>query len=266
MNNKKPTGFSFNGERIYVGMRFYTMISDDEYKILTFLKFNDRQSAQFLNEETGEVETLLSYTLEDRYTLLSDYIVKPMVFIKNKITGERDLLMGSLIQDFTKQQYDNPEDFHVICVKEVACYHFLTRTVFNNTVNNCIMEADSFTDKELDDLWQTYTFGMIAKRQFVIIDDKIDIQKCLEENDNKIPDRVIDDAEKDLGVYILSYEIYGYDASVDLDKVNMKYFIMYNNDRYYIVLYMIDTAREVAATAEAMRENTDVIEFMLGKS
>jgi hypothetical protein len=174
--------------------------------------------------------------------------------------------MGSQIESFAKQQYDNPEDFHIICVKEIACYNFLTRTVFNNTVNNCIMEANSFTDKELDELWQIYTVDMLGERQFVIIDDKIDIQKCLKENDNKIPDSVIDDAEKELGVYILSYEIYDYDASVNLDKVNMKYFIMYNNDRYYIVLYVIDTSRESAATIEAMKENTDVVEFMLGKS
>ena len=255
-----------DGCPILKGMRFYTMISDDEYKIITFFKFNDdNNSAQFFNEETGEVETVTKHTLDTKYTLLIQESLKPIAMVTHKDTNQREFFFGyDSICSYYREHHQQDD---TVTAAEIAIYPYLTKSVFNNTVNYTLTHTkDSLTDEELKELWQAYVNYMIAHTPLVIIDDKIDIQKCLETNDRRVPDSVIIDAEKELDTFILSYEIYEYDESVDFDKVNMKYFMVYNNDKYYIVLYMIDTARQSADTIQAMKENVDVIEFMLGKS
>ena len=263
MNKKETEGFTFNGDPIIPGMRFYTMISDDEYKILTFFKFNDRESGQFLNEETGDYETLLSYTLNNKYTLLTNYHTRFIAVLQ--VNGKREFLFD--YDEVLAYLKNNPAEYSVVFVGHVATYPYLTRSVFNNTVNYTLTHTkDTLTDEELEYLQKSYVGWMLAHTPLIVIGNKINIQECLESKDRRVPDSVIMDAEKELDTFILSYEIYEYDESVDFNKVNMKYFMIYNNDKYYIVLYMIDTARQSADTIQAMKENVDVIEFMLGKS
>ena len=260
-------GFGFmDGCPILKGMRFYTMISDDEYKILTFFKFNDdNKSAQFFNEETGEVETVTKHTLDTEYTLLIQQSLRPIAMVTRKDTNRREFFYG--YDGIYNYSTEHRQQGDIVTAAEIAFYPYLTKSVFNNTVNYTLTHTkDSLTEEELKELWQAYVNYMIANTSLVIIDDKIDIQECLDSNDRRVPDSVIMDAEKELDTFILSYEIYEYDESVDFDKVNMKYFMIYNNDKYYIVLYIIDTARQSADTIQAMKENVDVIEFMLGKS
>ena len=263
MNKKETKGFTFNGDPIIPGMRFYTMISDDEYKILTFFKFNDRESGQFLNEETGDYETMLCYTLCDKYTLLTNYHARFITVLQ--VDGKREFFFDA--DEVRAYLKNNPVEYSVVFVGYVATYPYLTKSVFNNTVNYTLTHTkDTLTDEELKYLQEAYVGWMIAHTPLIIIGNKINIQECLNSNDRRVPDSVIMDAEKELDTFILSYEIYEYDESVDFDKVNMKYFMIYNNDKYYIVLYMIDTARQSADTIQAMKENVDVVEFMLGKS
>ena len=72
------------------------------------------------------------------------------------------------------------------------------------------------------------------------------------------------EAEERLSTYILSYDIFEYDESVNFDYIDMKYFFVYSEqlDKFYIVLYLIDTEKVSAKILEDMEENIDLIEFM----
>ena len=62
----------FRNEKIELGTRFYTFISEDEYRIVTFVKDNNNKSGQFMDEETFELETITEDKLFDKFTLLAD--------------------------------------------------------------------------------------------------------------------------------------------------------------------------------------------------
>jgi hypothetical protein len=100
-------------------------------------------------------------------------------------------------------------------------------------------------------------------------DDKnvIDLDEVVN-SDGKLPDSLFADAEEELDTYILSYDLYNFDDSVDINKVQMKYFFLYDvkNDKYYILLYVIDSARVSSQLIKDMNENMDVIEFMEGQT
>jgi hypothetical protein len=95
--------------------------------------------------------------------------------------------------------------------------------------------------------------------------------QCLDnvvDGDGKIPDSLFADAEEELMTCILSYEAYSYDDSVNIDNINMKHFFIYDekNDKYYIILYVIDQARVSRQMIQDMNDNIDVVEFMLGQN
>ncbi len=97
-----------DGCPILKGMRFYTMISDDEYKILTFFKFNDdNESAQFFNEETGEVETVTKHTLDTEYTLLIQESLKPIAMITHKDTNQESSSLVMIVFVVTTESIIN---------------------------------------------------------------------------------------------------------------------------------------------------------------
>jgi hypothetical protein len=95
--------------------------------------------------------------------------------------------------------------------------------------------------------------------------DNIDMEEVVN-NNAKLPDSVFDKAEEYLNTYILSYEVYEFDDSVNIDNVNMKYFLIYDEDKdkYFIVLYVIDTTRIAVESMQVMKENIDIVQFMLG--
>ena len=82
-------------------------------------------------------------------------------------------------------------------------------------------------------------------------------------NEAKIPDDIIDEAEELLNTYILTYDPYELDDSVNMNNVNMKHFFIYINDKYYIILYVIDTMKVNMATRKNLNEHMDVVNFML---
>ena len=64
----------FRNKDIELGMRFYTFISDDEYRILTIVKINeDKKSGIFMDEETFKLKTISKEELDENYTLLDNY-------------------------------------------------------------------------------------------------------------------------------------------------------------------------------------------------
>ena len=71
------------------------------------------------------------------------------------------------------------------------------------------------------------------------------------------------DAEKLLNTYIISYEVYELDDSVNIYNINMKYFIIYSNDKYYIILYVTDNRRLSRESFNNLNNHMDVVEFML---
>jgi hypothetical protein len=254
--------YKFGAEFVVLGMRFYKFISDDEYKIFVLVKILNDNNAQFMDEETFEIVTIDNETLSHEYTLLT--------------------MNRRIFEFYINTTHDiNPNNTTKV---SIMSYLFLRKIVFEKTINNILelnfgytpTDIDSypisvFGDKvfirnELDILWYEYyichLFRTTSNNPLFYFDNQF-FSKLDAEN-KRLSDDAIMEIEESLSTYILSYDIYEYDESVNLDNVNMKYFFIYCSevDKYYIVLYLINTEKVSAKILEDMEENIDLIEFM----
>ena len=260
----------FRNEALELGMRFYKFESDEDYRILALVKLNDNDTAVFMDEETFELHTITKDELENEYTLLSNslpFAVAGFEFGSGKLF---QLFFNETIVTFINTMYNESQHelkFHII----IRVYSYMKKAVFNKTVNYILTLNNLYSplEENLNTIWNVY-FSYIGKSTYVDTTshyDNIDIEEIVN-NKAKLPDSVFVRAEDYLNTYILSYEVYRFDASVNIDNVNMKYFFIYdaNRDEYYIVLYVIDTTRVAMETVQLMEENKDVVQFMLGQN
>ena len=159
--------------------------------------------------------------------------------------------------------------FDLDCCVRVTLYKYMKKSVLNHLINNIIkLNYSDVTvdDSDIDAIWNEYFINYL-NNDTIVVDynpylEEVDMDKVAEEK-AQIPDSIIDDAEKLLNTFIAYYQVYEYDNSIDLDKINMHYYMAYQNDTYYLVLYGIDKARQAAYDAEVIRINSDVAAFML---
>lgn len=239
--------YKFGKEHLMLGMRFYKFIAEDEYKIFVLVKVLDDNNAQFMDEETFELVNIDSDTLSHEYTLLLNYhTLKFTLPYKSK---NRLVEIG------------------------IVSYLFLRKIVFEQTLNNILILNFGYIPKprtkepiciesEIGAMYYNYVCDMYKYLGSTPI---LWISRFENGFDGeRLSDTVIMDAEERLSTYILSYDIFEYDESVNLAYVDMKYFFVYSEqlDKFYIVLYLIDTEKVSAKILEDMEENIDLIEFM----
>lgn len=261
----------FRNETLVLGMRFYKWESDEEYKILALVKLNDNDTAIFMDEETFELHTITKDELDKEYTLLSNslpFAIAGFEFGAGKLF---QLFFNESIATFIKSMYDGT--YHELKFYSIIrVYRYMKKAVFDKTVNYILKLNNLYSplSNNLDTIWSVYFSYMSSKQAYVMQIsqyDNIDMEEIVN-GDAKLPDSVFDKAEEYLNTCILSYEVYKFDDSVNIDNINMKYFFIYDMDKdeYYIVLYVIDTTRVAMETIQAIDENKDVVQFMLGQN
>lgn len=254
--------------KLELGTKFYIFESEDEYRILYLVKKNEHDGI-FMDEETFETKTIDENQLGVDYTLMFDS--KNFFFARFKHCFDKNLVLwysNNNIITFVKED-QNFKMFDLDCCVRVTLYKYMKKSVLNHLINNIIKL--NYSDVTVDDfdintIWNEYFINYL-KNDTIIVDynpylEEVDMDKVAEEK-AQIPDSVIDDAEKLLNTFIAYYQVYEYDNSIDLDKINMHYYMAYQNDTYYLVLYGIDKARQAAYDAEVIRINSDVAAFML---
>lgn len=257
--------FKVRNETIRLGTRFYQTISDDEYKIFVLVKFEEDNTAKFMDEETFELITISKTELEEDYVMLSDtlpfIIVKynGVIFINEHV---RNLYYQALMCTGKPLEIDSSLVLDV--------YKYIKKEVFYRTLNYILnLNSRLSLSEDLDTIWKMY-FSYMSQSCYVMqinyegYNPHIDMKDVVD-NDAKLPDSLFIEAEEILNTYILSYEVYEYDDSVNIDNVGMKHFFIYDvkEDKYYIMLYVLDTSRISRERIQNMRDNMDVVEFML---
>lgn len=256
--------------KLELGTKFYIFESEDEYRILYLVKKNEHDGI-FMDEETFETKTIDENQLGVDYTLMLDS--KNFFFARFKHCFDKKQILWFCNNDiitFIKKDHSKSRMFELNCCVGVALYKYMKKSVLNHLINNIIKLNCSFNitvdDSDIDAIWNEYFINYLNNDTIVINYDpyleEVDMDKVARE-EAQIPDSIIDDAEKLLNTFIAYYQVYEYDNSIDLDKINMHYYIAYQNDTYYLVLYGIDKARQAAYDAETIRINSDVAAFML---
>lgn len=260
--------FKYGNEQVLLGMRFYKFIDEDEFEIYSIVRFEDDKKATFMNEETFELVTITNEELKDEYTLLTDYKLFMIALIDTVLGIEP--FVNEEIANYIRNVHDASIVFETLVI-----YKFMKKSVFNKMINY-ILNLNSLQKQSLSSvqykIWSMY-FEYMSKGSYVMKvngeEDKnyIDLDNVVD-GDGKIPDSLFADAEEELMTCILSYEAYSYDDSVNIDNINMKHFFIYDekNDKYYIIMYVIDQARVSRQIIQDMNDNIDVVEFMLGQN
>ena len=269
----------FRREKLEIGARFYTFISEDEYRIVTLVKINDDNSAQFMDEETFELETITKEKLDKDYTMLTNN--KLWIVCNFKLKDE--FKKGSYLISYDKNSslwiYNNNINNFIMnynlsypyCLKlkiRMVVYKLMKKSVFDKLINYIIKLNNpefEISEDDIENIWQEY-FSYENESNDIIDFSKEAYRLNMDdivENKAKIPDDIIDYAEDILGVPIYSYDPYEFDESINMNNVNMKHFFMYINDKYYLILYIIDARRETMQIQQDLRDNMDLVEFML---
>lgn len=254
----------FKNEKLELGTRFFLFTAEDEYKIVSLVK-SEEESGQFMNEETLELETISEKEL-DKYTMLSEYETWFICQLKT-VSGMNIWTYNQYVLNF----FDNKGQpiYEVQSMFTIAVYKFMKKSVFDKLINY-IMNLNykiSLSDSDCNEIWSLYFMNIhkdirIFEDSFLRLNGNLNMKDVIN-NNAKIPDSLLDAIEENFNTYILTYDVYEYDDSVNLYNVNMKYFVIYNNDKYYIVLYVEDTARLARETQENLEKHMDVVNFML---
>lgn len=266
-------------KNVKLGTRFYIFISEDEYKIITLVK-KDKKKNQFIfmDEESFDLKTITQEELKE-YTMLSnnyDLVLsnfRPTSYFSKteEYKNQSIWLSNENIINFLDNQFLS-YPFKITISFKITIYSLMRKTVFDRMINYIIQlnfpQFQISKHEEYDDIesiWEEY-FRFINEKNFIIdcnsYSDKINMDDIVN-NKAKIPDAIIDEAEQLLNVPILSYDPYEFDDSINLNNVNMKYFFIYINDKYYIILYVIDTVRESIEIQTNLQNHMDVVKFML---
>lgn len=145
-------------------------------------------------------------------------------------------------------------------------YAYIKQVAFKHMINyilkmNCNYEA---TEDDLNYIWNRYF--MYANKFTMETSHNLDDNVTTEDNNylHSISESLFVDIEEKMGIYVLTYQLYKYDTSIDMAKINMKYLILYNADidTYYLMLYISDNRRNAAERIKELEENIDVINFM----
>lgn len=264
----------FRDKKLILGTRFYIFTSEDEYRIVTLVKSNEKDG-QFMDEETFKLEIISEQDLNDDYIMLTNC----EEWILCKFTLKEEFKKDPKYKDYEDSSFwfynhhiihflDNQCLSYPYTVKltlRIMMYKYITKTVLNKIMNYIIKLNNSnfeLSNKDFDNIWLEY-FNSLEKDGKIILKYPSNEEKKIKIKDNQISDIVLYDAEQIIGNSILYYDIYEYNYTINFNRINMKYFMLYLNDKYYIILYNIDKTLETIAMRKNLKEHMDVVDFML---
>lgn len=259
----------FKDKPIKIGTRFYNFVSEDEFQLIVLVK-NESNKGTFMDEETFETFTLTDEEL-DRYTMIIPE--KECSFsnfrLKKHFKNEPDLSLSLWINEENLKGFlETPmlsEPYEFMLKINFVMYKYMSKKVFDKMFNYIIHLSTKnykLTDDDYNILWQLY-FNTYVNESILVLDMTEEFGDKLQTIDDKLPDAIIDEAEICLGTAIMAYDVYEYDVSVDMSSIEMKYFMLYINDKYYIVTYKVDVMRQTKETQKNLREHNDLVSFML---
>ena len=233
-----------------LGTKFYTFISEDEFRIKYLVKKNE-DSGIFMDEESFETETITESVLNDKYTLMIGY--------------RQDILIQYSLKDNYSFLKVPSYDWEILY--ESSGYKWINNDKNNKKfvicdyyINNYYKDSHNVTNFFGFNIYK-YNKKSVFKNMMKHIVNLGDVA----DGKAKIPDVVLDDTEEILNTSIRCYDVYELDPSIDLEKVNMKHYIAYdhNVDKYYLILYVIDEFRDSIKTRQNLEDHIDLVNFML---
>ena len=273
-----------------LGTKFYTFISEDEFRIKYLVKKNE-DSGIFMDEESFETETITESVLNDKYTLMIGYRQDILIqyslkdnysflkvpsydweilyessgykWINNDKNNKKFIICDYYINNYYKDSH-NVTNFFGFNI-----YKYNKKSVFNNMMKHIINlnKISNFNEKDIDYIWYKYFMHEVNNNEVIDYEQFSNIVNLGDVADGKakIPDVVLDDTEEILNTSIRCYDVYELDPSIDLEKVNMKHYIAYdhNVDKYYLILYVIDEFRDSIKTRQNLEDHIDLVNFML---
>ena len=273
-----------------LGTKFYTFISEDEFRIKYLVKKNE-DSGIFMDEESFETETITESVLNDKYTLMIGYRQDILIqyslkdnysflkvpsydweilyessgykWINNDKNNKKFVICDYYINNYYKDSH-NVTNFFGFNI-----YKYNKKSVFNNMMKHIINlnKISNFNEKDIDYIWYKYFMHEVNNNEVIDYEQFSNIVNLGDVADGKakIPDVVLDDTEEILNTSIRCYDVYELDPSIDLEKVNMKHYIAYdhNVDKYYLILYVIDEFRDSIKTRQNLEDHIDLVNFML---
>lgn len=270
-----------------LGTKFYTFVSEDEFRIKYLVKKNE-DSGVFMDEESFETETITESDLNDKYTLMIDY--KQDILIQYSLKANYSFLKiphynWEILHESSGYKWINDKNNKkfVICSNDnyykdshnvtnlfgFNVYKRNKKSVFKNMMKHIVNlnKISNFTEKNIDDVWYRYFIHEVNNNEVIDYEQFSNIVNLSDVADGKakIPDVVLDDTEEILNTSIRCYDVYELDPSIDLEKVNMKHYIAYdhNTDKYYLILYVIDELRDSIKTRQNLEDHIDLVNFML---
>lgn len=273
-----------------LGTKFYTFISEDEFRIKYLVKKNE-DSGIFMDEESFETETITESVLNDKYTLMIGYRQDILIqyslkdnysflkvpsydweilyessgykWINNDKNNKKFVICDYYINNYYKDSHNVTNFFGF------NAYKYNKKSVFKNMMKHIINlnKISNFNEKDIDYIWYRYFMHEVNNNEIIDYKQFSNIVNLGDVADGKakIPDVVLDDTEEILNTSIRCYDVYELDPSIDLEKVNMKHYIAYdhNTDKYYLILYVIDEFRDSIKTRQNLEDHIDLVNFML---
>ena len=225
---------------LHEGMRIYAYINEDEYELLNLLSIDEEyQVATFLNEETFEEITLSKDTIDDYYYLLvnyKNYIVGKIKYNESKFT----LKVNKDIIDASKNGY-MINDYISIMI-----YEFMPKKVFLKILEYTFKRASWSIEKHhMEFLWKDYMERLQNRyKLFTTKDskytDNINLNDVINDENIELPDSFFYDIEDEMNTYIIGWNIYYYEPSIDITKITHKYFFIYSEDEDIFVLFLVE--------------------------
>lgn len=255
------------------GMRFYIFNNDEdeEYKLYDLVGIYKNQIITLMDEETFEIIKVNIHQLQKEYILLTNYTsltiqgIRQKSLIVYKDPFERD--MNELIIfcneparrcQFLETIPNAMADFDIY----MCAYPYMSKNVFTHMLNAVTgYDIDSYT---IQSIWNTYLKSYCGASMTIGIDLEPYSTTMDEEYTHTIPESLFIKIEEELEIYIKTYQLYKMDTSIDMNKINMKYIVLFNldTDKYYLLLYIPDDRRYALEDLKAKQENIDLINFM----
>lgn len=273
-----------------LGTKFYTFVSEDEFRIKYLVKKNE-DSGVFMDEESFETETITESDLNDKYTLMIGYRQDILIqyflkgnysflkvppydweilyessgykWINNDKNNKKFVICENCLNNYYKDSH-NVTNFFGFNV-----YKYNKKFVFKNMMKHIVNlnKISNFTEKDIDSIWYGYFIHEVNNNEIIDYEQFSNIVNLgdVANGKAKIPDSVLDDTEEILNTSIKYYDVYELDPSIDLEKVNMKHYIAYdhNTDKYYLILYVRDELRESIKIRQNLEDHIDLVNFML---
>ena len=163
----------FRSKILELGTRFYKFINEEEYKIFSLVKINSDESAEFMDEETFEIQTIDKEDLEKNYTMLINNSLWILCKFRNEFYEDEEFWLQN--EDILIFQTSN-KFYKIQCKLRLHVYKFMKKSVFNKVINYIMTlnnPYQSLSDNDLNAIWDIYFRYMEKKTTIIKVDNKV---------------------------------------------------------------------------------------------